>query len=56
MVGSELVALACPTCAMGEADSGASGLLFIAALILLPVCAATVAGFVIGRLLRRWPD
>jgi len=29
-------------------------MLFIGALILLPLAAAAVAGLVIGRLLRRW--
>ncbi|HKE13897.1 MAG TPA: hypothetical protein VKB80_03455 [Kofleriaceae bacterium] len=56
MAGAGFLGLACPTCAMGQEGGGASGLLFIGALILLPLCAAAVAGLVIGRLLRRWHD
>jgi len=54
MAGSAFIELACPACAMGQTDGGSGGLLFVAALVLLPVCAAAVAGLVIGRLLRRW--
>lgn len=54
MAGSLLIELACPACAMGQADGEPSGVLLIAALVLLPLAAATLAGLVIGRLLRRW--
>jgi len=53
VIGSAVSGLACPACVTGQTDGGASGPIFVALLILLPLAAATVAGLVIGRLLRR---
>jgi hypothetical protein len=47
------LAIACPSCAMGQGRSDADSLLLVAALILLPFLVASVAGLVIAHLVRR---
>lgn len=52
MVAIALMA-ACPSCAVGQGRGASDDLALVLALILLPLAAAGVAGFLIGRMLRR---
>ena len=49
-----LASLACPSCALGEGQ-GASGdsILIAVALATLPLAVGLVAGFIIGRIVKR---
>jgi hypothetical protein len=48
-----LLALACPSCALGQGRDGADGVVLVAALVLLPLAISILAGLVIGRAVRR---
>jgi hypothetical protein len=48
-----LVAMACPSCALGQGRGEVDSLLVVGGLILLPLVIALVAGAVIAHLLRR---
>ena len=43
----------CPSCALGEGQGGSDSLFVVVALTFLPLAVALVAGFVIGRLVKR---
>ena len=48
-----LVAMACPTCAMGQGRGEVDSLWVVGGLVLLPLLVAVIAGAVIARLVRR---